>query len=77
MPGTVSLLQAIETASGVSPIKVEKPEPFLLNCALETLGTEKQSNITIGYQMSTDVASAQAAGPVTAKTPIRQFQWQR
>ena len=42
-PGAGSILKAIETASGLAPVIIGKPEPKLVNIALETIGTPREA----------------------------------
>ena len=61
-PGAGSILRAIETASGVSPTIVGKPEPNLVYTALKVLGTEPAETFMLGDQVTTDIAAGHAAG---------------
>ena len=72
-PGAGSILKAIETASGVAPVIIGKPEPNLVNIALERLGTPRQATFVIGDQINTDIAAGQAAGlpTVLVRTGVR------
>ena len=72
-PGAGSILKAIETASGVAPVIVGKPEPHLVNIALEKLGTPREATFVIGDQINTDIAAGQAAGMSTilVRTGVR------
>lgn len=72
-PGAGSILKAIETASGVAPVIIGKPEPNLVNIALETLGTPREATFMIGDQINTDIAAGQAAGlpTILVRTGVR------
>lgn len=61
-PGAGSLLAAIETASGVTPQVVGKPQPDLVHMALEILGTDPQTTFMLGDQIETDIRAGQSAG---------------
>jgi 4-nitrophenyl phosphatase len=61
-PGAGSILKAIETASGVAPVIIGKPQPDLLRIALSVLGTPAESTLMIGDQVDTDILAAAAAG---------------
>ena len=61
-PGAGSILKAIETASGVAPVIIGKPQPDLLLIALSVLGTPAESTLMIGDQVDTDILAAAAAG---------------
>ncbi len=72
-PGAGSILKAIETASGVAPVIIGKPEPNLVNIALEKLGTPREATFMIGDQINTDIAAGQAAGlpTILVRTGVR------
>lgn len=61
-PGAGSILKAIETASGVAPIIIGKPQPDMVTMALNILGTPSTSTFMIGDQILTDIAAGHAAG---------------
>lgn len=61
-PGAGSILNAIETASGVVPIVIGKPQPDLVYMALERLGTPADTTFMLGDQIETDIAAGRAAG---------------
>ena len=54
------------TATGVEPIYAGKPYPFLMEMALERLGTKKENTLVVGDQLETDIAAGQAVGCPTA-----------
>jgi 4-nitrophenyl phosphatase len=60
----VGVLTAAVVAAvpSVKPIVVGKPHPFLIERALEYLGTAKHETIMIGDQVATDIAAGNAAG---------------
>lgn len=60
----VGVLTAAVVAAvpSVNPIVVGKPHPFLIEQALEYLGTAKHETIMIGDQVATDIAAGKAAG---------------
>ena len=66
-PGAGSILKAIESASGVAPTIVGKPNPDLVSRALAILGTDRQSTFMLGDQIMTDIAAGQAAGLSTIR----------
>ena len=61
-PGAGSILAAIESASGVSPKIIGKPQPTIFECALEFLQTSPAETLVIGDRLSTDIAGGQVAG---------------
>ena len=61
-PGAGSILAAIETASGVAPLVIGKPQPDLIRMALEVLGSDPETTFMLGDQIETDIIAGQAAG---------------
>ena len=61
-PGAGSIVAAVEAASGVVPISIGKPEPYLLQEAARAVGREAADAIMIGDGLGTDIAAAQAVG---------------
>jgi 4-nitrophenyl phosphatase len=66
-PGAGAILKAIETASGVTPTIIGKPQPDLVSMALSILGTDRQSTFMVGDQIMTDIAAGLAAGLTTIR----------
>jgi len=62
LPGAGALLAMIETASGVAPTVVGKPEPIIFQEALERLGADASNTAMIGDRLETDILGAQRAG---------------
>jgi len=56
--GNGAILAALETATGVKPIVVGKPEPIMYRQALALLGSESESTIAIGDRLETDILGA-------------------
>ena len=61
-PGAGAILKAIETASGVQPSIIGKPQPDLVSMALSVLGTDPKSTYMLGDQVMTDIIAGNAAG---------------
>jgi len=61
-PGAGSLVAAVEAASGVSPVSIGKPAPYLLEAAAHVVGREAREAIMIGDGIGTDLAAARSAG---------------
>src|SRR5204862_3340010 len=59
-PGAGSLVAAVEAASGVVPISIGKPAPYLLEAAAHAVGREPSEAIMIGDGIGTDLAAARA-----------------
>jgi HAD superfamily hydrolase (TIGR01457 family) len=65
LPGCGSLAAALESASGVSPEVVGKPEPMLLLEALKLLGSEPGETVMVGDGLGIDILAGQRAGTHT------------
>ncbi len=65
-PGAGAILAALETATGVSPTIIGKPQPTMYTFALERLGTAPQETLAIGDRLETDIAGAQNVGCLSA-----------
>ncbi|RJP54478.1 MAG: HAD-IIA family hydrolase [Anaerolineaceae bacterium] len=66
IPGAGAWISVITTATGVEPVYAGKPYPFLMEMALERLGTKKEETLVIGDRLETDIAAGQAVGCPTA-----------
>jgi ribonucleotide monophosphatase NagD (HAD superfamily) len=53
---------AIDAASGVTPVSIGKPEPYLLEEAAWVVGREPAAAVMIGDGLGTDIAAANAVG---------------
>ena len=62
VPGAGSILAAISSASGVSPIIVGKPEPTMYRIALARLKLPPDKALVIGDRPETDITGAQQIG---------------
>ncbi|HET7090618.1 MAG TPA: HAD-IIA family hydrolase [Anaerolineae bacterium] len=62
IPGNGALLAAIETATGVKPIVVGKPEPILYQQAIQRLGTPLDAIAALGDRLETDILGGIRAG---------------
>lgn len=56
--GNGAILAALQTATGVSPIIIGKPQPHMYLQALSYLGGDAESTIAIGDRMDTDILGA-------------------
>jgi 4-nitrophenyl phosphatase len=61
-PGAGALLAAVVTATGAQPIVIGKPQPALLQIALDRLGVQPGRAAMVGDQIETDVRAGVAAG---------------
>ncbi|HXF86280.1 MAG TPA: HAD-IIA family hydrolase [Anaerolineales bacterium] len=66
IPGSGAWVSVITTATGVQPIVAGKPFPYLMELALERLGTRKEETLVVGDRLETDIAAGQAVGCPTA-----------
>ncbi|MBT3321363.1 MAG: HAD-IIA family hydrolase [Anaerolineae bacterium] len=66
MPGAGTLLAAVETASGVSPIVAGKPNAYLFELAMKKMGTSPDETLMVGDRLETDILGGQNAGCKTA-----------
>ena len=66
MPGAGTLLAAVETASGVTPIMAGKPSAFLFQLAMQKMGVSPEETIMVGDRLETDILGGQNAGCKTA-----------
>jgi 4-nitrophenyl phosphatase len=66
IPGAGAWYSVIVTATGVQPTVAGKPFPFLMELALEKLGTKKEETLVVGDRLETDIAAGQVVGCPTA-----------
>lgn len=66
VPGAGSYLAFLQAASGVSPIMIGKPEPYLYRFAIERLGTVPEETLAVGDRLETDILGGQRTGCPTA-----------
>jgi 4-nitrophenyl phosphatase len=62
LPGAGSILSFIETATGVQPKIIGKPNPTIFNEALQRLNSSPTDTAMVGDRLSTDIAGALAVG---------------
>lgn len=61
-PGAGSIVAALEVATGVKPVSIGKPEPWLLEEAAHAVGADPSSAVMIGDSLVTDLPAARAVG---------------
>lgn len=66
IPGAGAWIAVITTATDVEPVVAGKPFPFLMELAMEKLGTSLRETLVIGDRLETDIAAGQAVGCPTA-----------
>ncbi len=62
LPGTGSIVAAVEIGSGVPPEVVGKPQRLIFDMALQTLGCLPGEAIAVGDNLDTDIGACAAAG---------------
>lgn len=65
IPGAGSIVAAIATASGQTPVVVGKPEPLMLHMALERMGVLPHEAVMVGDRLDTDILAGVRAGMLT------------
>ncbi len=65
IPGTGTMIAALETASGVKPMAIGKPEPTMYQLAMEQMGAQPSSTAAIGDRVDTDILGGKRAGLTT------------
>ena len=65
LPGTGSLIAALETASGVEPLVIGKPQPTMFQLAMTQMNARPEMTATIGDRLDTDILGGQRAGLTT------------
>jgi 4-nitrophenyl phosphatase len=66
IPGAGAWLSVVVVASGRKPIVAGKPSTYLLDLAMERLGTGARETLIVGDRLETDIAAGQAAHCPTA-----------
>jgi 4-nitrophenyl phosphatase len=62
IPGTGSILAALEAASYTKPVIVGKPAPEMYRVALERMKVKPSQTLVVGDRLETDIAGAQQIG---------------
>ncbi len=68
IPGTGTIVAAVEAATDQRPIVVGKPEPFLMEQAMARMQATPEMTAAIGDRPETDILSAQRAGLLSILT---------
>jgi len=66
LPGSGTIVGALEIASGKKAKIMGKPEPLMYEMALKRLALKPEETLAIGDRLETDIAGAQAVGMHTA-----------
>ena len=65
IPGAGSIIAAIQTATGQTPVVVGKPEPLMLHMALQRMGVLPHEAVMVGDRLDTDIVAGERAGMLT------------
>jgi 4-nitrophenyl phosphatase len=65
-PGAGSIVAAISTAAGKTPVVVGKPQTLMMTKGVEQLGVQPAEAVMVGDRLDTDVLSGHRAGLRTA-----------
>ena len=65
IPGTGTMIAALETASGVKPQAIGKPEPTMYQLAMEQMGACPETTAALGDRADTDILGGKRAGLTT------------
>jgi 4-nitrophenyl phosphatase len=66
VPGAGSIIAALQTASGVMPIMIGKPSPYMFDLSIERMKLSSKKILVVGDRLETDIAGGQAMGARTA-----------
>jgi 4-nitrophenyl phosphatase len=66
VPGAGSVVAALQTASGVKPLMIGKPEPTTILMSAKAMGLEPSQCVMIGDRLDTDIVAGARAGTLTA-----------
>jgi 4-nitrophenyl phosphatase len=61
-PGAGSIVAAVETASGITPVTVGKPRPVMVELAIQKFNLKPGEVALVGDRLDTDIACARRAG---------------
>lgn len=65
LPGAGAIIAVIETATGIKPTIIGKPQPIIFHEAVRRLGGTADNTAMVGDRLSTDIAGGQGAGLAT------------
>jgi 4-nitrophenyl phosphatase len=65
LPGTGAMIAILETASGVKPQAIGKPEPIMYQLAMEQMNAQPETTAAIGDRADTDILGGKLAGMTT------------
>jgi 4-nitrophenyl phosphatase len=82
VPGAGAFLSFLQTATGVCPTIIGKPEPYLYQFAIHRLGTLPEDTLAVGDRLDTDILGGQRTGCPTVlvmsgvTSPAELARWQ-
>jgi len=62
VPGAGAFLAFLKAATGITPVIIGKPEPYLYQFAIERLGTPPEATLAVGDRLETDILGGQRMG---------------
>lgn len=62
VPGAGATLAYLEAATGVAPVIMGKPEPYLYRFSIERLGIRPEETLAVGDRLETDILGGQRTG---------------
>ena len=65
IPGTGSMIVALEAASGTKPMAIGKPEPIIYQLAMEQMGARPETTAALGDRADMDILGGKRAGLMT------------
>ena len=68
VPGTGTIVAAVEAATDTPPLVIGKPEPLLMTQAMERMGAVASSTAAVGDRPETDILSARRADVLSILT---------
>jgi 4-nitrophenyl phosphatase len=66
VPGAGSIVSALRTASGQTPVTIGKPEPTTLIMSARSMNLDPSDCVMIGDRLDTDILAGARAGMLTA-----------
>ena len=66
VPGTGSIVAAVEAATGVGPLVIGKPGRLIFDMTLRSMGLAAEDVVAVGDNLDTDIPAGAAAGIRTA-----------
>jgi 4-nitrophenyl phosphatase len=65
IPGTGTMIAALEAASGTKATAIGKPEPIMYQLAMDQMGARPETTAVIGDRADTDILGGKRAGLIT------------